>query len=268
MKQPETANQTEPVTGTSSPPPRLRVVSDLHFEFAPDGGRIAAHRVTRGDFDVLVVAGDLCSARTLPSSLRLLCEVTDKPIVYVLGNHEFYGSKRQTVIHSALLAQSEFPHLHFLDRAVAVIGGQRFVGATLWFRKSKAPEWAMNDFSTIEDFRSWVYSENGLSRSWLADTVQPGDVVVTHYLPSPRSVHQKYVGSPLNPFFVCDVEDVIRARRPAVWIHGHTHESVRYFMEATDVVCNPWGYSGHDVNQEFDPELTVSVPRWSGPEQT
>jgi Icc-related predicted phosphoesterase len=238
---------------------QVRVVSDLHFEFAPDGGRICAHRVTRGEFDVLVVAGDLTSARGLRAGLRLICEETDKPVVYVHGNHEFYGSDRASVLEDTRRSQEEFPHLHFLDRRVVTIDGQRFAGATLWFQKSSAPEWAMNDFSLITGFRSWVYNENGLARSWLAENVQPGDVVVTHYLPSPKSVHPKYVGNALNPFFVCDVERLITEKRPALWIHGHTHESVRYQLGGTEVACNPFGYSGHEVNQEFDPELTIEV---------
>lgn len=238
---------------------RLRVVSDLHFEFAPDGGRITAHRVTRGDFDVLVVPGDLSSARGLLASLRILCESTDKPIVYVHGNHEFYGSSRPAVLDTMKRATADARHLHFLDCGAVTIDGQRFVGTPLWFQKSSAPRWAMNDFSVIEKFGDWVYSENGRARAYLADTMQEGDVVVTHYLPTEQSVAPQFKGNPLNPFFLCDMTVPILAKRPRLWLHGHTHSSCRYTVGGTEVVCNPWGYSGHEVNADFDPELTVTV---------
>jgi hypothetical protein len=65
------------------------------------------------------------------------------------------------------------------------------------------------------------------------------------------------VGNPLNPFFVCDLERLIRERRPKLWIHGHTPSSLNYRIGATNVVCNPFGYAGMEQNSAFDDKLVV-----------
>ena len=46
----------------------------------------------------------------------------------------------------------------------------------------------------------------------------------------------------LNPFFVCDCEEIMKRREPAIWIHGHTHVAFDYFLGRTRVICNPIGY--------------------------
>ncbi len=87
-----------------------------------------------------------------------------------------------------------------------------------------------------------------------------GDIVITHYLPSFRSVHPKFAAEPTNCFFVCDVEDLIVERQPALWLHGHTHESADYQIGKTRVVCNPFGYVGYGLNSAFKDELTIELP--------
>lgn len=239
---------------------KIRPVSDLHFEFHADAGETLSSEVTattEGDFDVLVVAGDLLSARGLAHALSLLAGKTRKPIVYVPGNHEFYGSNRETVMKNLRGIERLFPHLHALDNEVLTVDSVRFLGTPLWFRKSNAPTWAMNDFTAIAQFSSWVYAENARAIEFLHEELRSGDVVVTHYLPAERSVHEEYKRSVLNPFFLCDMESVIQARMPALWVHGHTHRSCDYQLGATRVVCNPFGYARHEENAEFSSHLVV-----------
>jgi Icc-related predicted phosphoesterase len=116
----------------------------------------------------------------------------------------------------------------------------------------------LDDFSKIKDYESWVYSENWKAIDFLAENLGSGDVVVTHHLPSRKSVHPKYERSPLNSFFLCDVEPLIADRQPALWIHGHTHSSSDYQIGATRVVCNPAGY-GRENSEDFDPGKIVLV---------
>jgi len=238
---------------------KLRIVSDLHLEWHPDGGRALVRNVVSGDFDVLVVAGDLADAKRLPAALSLLARECRKEILYTYGNHEFWGSDRESVIGSVM--KNEDPHLFVMDGSVGVvrIDGQRFVGTPLWFRKSAAPKHYMNDFSQIRDFESWVYEENRRAQDVLQKSVEPNDVVITHYLPSERCVHPKWKGSPLNAFFVCDMDPLIKERRPKLWVHGHTHESVDSTVWQTRLVCNPYGYHGHEVNAAFNPQFTIEI---------
>ena len=87
-------------------------------------------------------------------------------------------------------------------------------------------------------------------------------VVITHHAPTPKSIHPRFAGSLLNTNFVSDVQALIQARRPDLWIHGHTHDSFDYVVGATRVLCNARGYARDGVaeNANFDPALTVAVP--------
>ncbi len=51
---------------------KIRVASDLHFEFHADGGVSLAQELAQGDFDMLVIAGDLSSFGGLRSALKIL----------------------------------------------------------------------------------------------------------------------------------------------------------------------------------------------------
>jgi hypothetical protein len=80
-------------------PMKLRVVSDLHFEFHTDNGATLADEVAEGDFDVLIVAGDLSNFDGLKWALATLCNaVAPRRMVYVIGNHEAYGGTLKGVL--------------------------------------------------------------------------------------------------------------------------------------------------------------------------
>lgn len=145
---------------------RLRVVSDLHFEFMRDGGASMAQEVTAEPYDVLVVAGDICSFKGLYRALRVITEAAGaKPVVYVLGNHEAYGGTWEAALGEARRAEASFPNLHVLERQTLELGGQRFVGLTLWFPHGPMPEEAdhcLGDFSYIRDIYDFLPTRHGL----------------------------------------------------------------------------------------------------------
>lgn len=238
---------------------KLRFVSDLHFEFMKDQGAAMSVELTRDrNFDVLVVAGDLASYKTLYPSLAMLAAAAgDKPVVYVLGNHEAYGATWGGALAEARRAQQDHPNLTVLERETAVIAGQRFVGCTLWFPH---PPWAeredqwIGDFHYIADIYDFIHTTAKESADFLAETIQPGDIVVTHHLPHPNSVHARYAGSQLNRFFLHNLSHLVQSKKARFWIHGHTHTSFDYKVGQTRVLCNPFGYAvwaQGEPNREF-----------------
>lgn len=236
----------------------LAVASDIHVEFQEDDGEAFVARMP--DAEVLVCAGDLASSSTLEPAIEHLCARYPQ-VVYVMGNHEPYGSSIRDVRGRLTDAATRLPNLHYLENDTCEIAGQRFVGTTLWTPRAhgiEALEDFMNDFRLIADAQN-LYDENARAVRWLRRTVRSTDVVVTHHLPSPRSTHPRFARSPINCFFVCDVEDVIEQRQPRLWIHGHTHESMDYRIGETRVLCNPYGYEGVEPNADFDATLTVEL---------
>lgn len=247
---------------------RILVASDLHFEKQFDGGERLCGILGESEPDLLVCAGDLCDFDTMGRSLELISS-TFKETVYVLGNHECYGSS--SIGEAQLVAGGHCARLgnvRLLESSSVEVGGLRFLGCTLWFpyppAAGRESEWAMNDFECIGEFRRDVGDLNRRSVRFLEDNVRAGDFVVTHHLPSWACVHPLWAASPLNPFFVCDVERVIRRQRPAFWAHGHTHESVDKEIHGTRVVCNPFGYlmtmRGPEVNPRFEPAKLIEIP--------
>ena len=100
----------------------------------------------------------------------------------------------------------------------------------------------------------------------LADPFDGTTVVITHHTPSPKSVHPRYAGDALNAAFSSNLEHLmIGSKAPALWIHGHTHDSYDYVVNGcTRVVANPRGYTGRygAVGQEnalFNPGLVIEV---------
>jgi Icc-related predicted phosphoesterase len=242
---------------------RLQLLSDLHFEFHRDGGRAFVDSLDPGGIDVLVLAGDVAVAEGLLPALALLCgRFRDASVVYVHGNHEFYGSDRDFVLDITGQAQAANPNLVWLDSSGAILHGFNFLGSPLWFPRAAADERlkdAMTDFSAIEDFESWVYEENAKAVAYFEEQLCPGDIVVTHHLPSQRCVAHRFVGHPLNPFFVCDLTALIVKRRPRLWLHGHSHSSMRVQIGETTVLCNPFGYAVEEPNHEFVDRLVVEI---------
>jgi len=84
-------------------------------------------------------------------------------------------------------------------------------------------------------------------------------VVITHHAPSPRSIAGKFRGNPLNPAFASNLEPIIVAHQPVLWIHGHMHDSFDYRISKTRVVCNPRGYFPNELNPAFDPNFVIQL---------
>jgi Icc-related predicted phosphoesterase len=243
---------------------RIQLLSDLHFEHQADVGRSFVASLNPDVCDVLVLAGDICTVEAgLLNAITLFCQRFQQ-VVLVPGNHEFYGTTRGRVNATLQKARRRNPNLHLLQRDVVEIGGKRFLGTPLWFPPTptaKLNEAVWSDFSCIQGFAKWVYQENAMDMEFFRRELREGDIVVTHYLPSFQSVHPRYAGEPNNCYFVCSLlDELIEDRKPAVWMHGHTHESADYMIGSTRIVCNPFGYADLGMlNGPFQDEKIIDV---------
>jgi len=134
----------------AKPFPRIHVLSDLHLETGP-------YALPEGlDFDVLVAAGDIGPVEDAVAWLAAI----GKPVVYVLGNHEFWGRQFDEVLPAARAA-ARGTQVHVLERSQVVISGVRFLGATLW---TSLGEWHPNlVYQALRQMRD--YAEIG-ARNW------------------------------------------------------------------------------------------------------
>ena len=249
---------------------RIRVLSDLHLEFG-------AMELAAVDADLVVLAGDI---HTKAHGVRWANTAFEVPVLYVLGNHEFYGQRIDRAIRECKAAAA--PHVHVLEREEIHVAGVRFLACTLWtdFRLFGDLQQAhaaylcsqvMNDFRRVhiriaDGYRKFspvhaarIHRE---CRQWLRARLAEGDpartVVVTHHAPHRGSLVPEFAHDLLSAAYVSDLSQFMGT--VPLWIHGHTHASFDYRVGNTRVLCNPRGYTPDDLNPEFDPTLFVEVP--------
>ena len=86
------------------------------------------------------------------------------------------------------------------------------------------------------------------------------DVAITHWPPTKEAIHPQFEGDSLNPYFINDREDLVRAVGAKLWISGHTHEAYDYRVGETRCIGNPTGYSGeYRESRLFRPDGVVEV---------
>ena len=244
---------------------KLQIMSDLHLEMHADHGAGFLRALEPTGVDVLVLAGDITGARryeTLAAAFEPLARKYPH-VLYVPGNHEYYKASPDEVGENLARLARELPSVVIPHNRVAVIEGRRFFAGTMWFRHAPAADKLrgfLTDFHVIRGFEPWVYEQNAAFERALEADLAPGDVVLTHHLPAPGSIWPRFVGSPLNAFFLCDMTPHIEARQPALWIHGHTHTRCDYRVGATRVVANPLGYPKElESRRAFDGAFCVDV---------
>lgn len=241
---------------------QIQLASDIHLEFPQDQDKTIDEL---GDSDILVLAGDVHLARFLDETKRIFRKFLKrhKHVVFVPGNHEYYRSDRIDAdnVMDAAFKELEPEGFHLLRTGqTCTIDGQRFVGDTMWYpdlRPVKMYSNMLSDFYVIGNYYPWCVERNAAFRNWLPTVLQPTDIVVTHHLPSPRSIPPIYAGRPANCYYLSDMERYISEHKPKLWVHGHTHNACDYKIGDTRIVCNPHGYPNE--GKPFNPRLMLEI---------
>ncbi|MGY3581439.1 putative phosphodiesterase [Bradyrhizobium sp. USDA 4341] len=254
---------------------RIWTLSDLHLELTRGWDLPAG--AARPQFDLMVVAGDLVP-RMERGVKWLLERVPDKPVIYIPGNHEPYGTDIDRTLEKAKLA-AEDTNVHVLQDETVVIDDVTVVATTLWTdfnlfgdqrRAMAIAGERMNDYKKIrlnryvDRFRPpHSLARHTAARAFLeAELRKPRNgplVIVTHHAPYPGPEL-----SPAGPDGRLSSEQLLSAAyrsdltslmhpapatgdrgplRPAnLWIYGHTHESDDVMIGETRIVSNAKGY--------------------------
>lgn len=245
---------------------RLQAVSDLHLNHYKHYEKvIESLKDDRVGETILILAGDIVGLRYRDLALKHmkpLCQGYEQ-VLYVPGNHEFYGTDVISALNLLYTLPQEISNLTVLtsDNPVT-IKGQRFLGDTMWFEDHPFniyDQELMSDFDLIEDFVPWVYDSNLKAVRDFKINLESTDILITHHMPSHKSVHPKFARSSINKFFVCDIEDLIVERQPKMAIHGHTHCPFDYNIGKTRVFCNPLGYPREGDNPSFHYRMFIEI---------
>jgi len=264
----------------------LQIASDLHLEMLWRDPRLRGWQVVEpaAHADLLILAGDIHQGAAAVAAFV----DWPVPVLLVPGNHEAYESTIETSL-AAMRAAAEGTRVRVLQRETVVMDGVRFVAATLWSdpavmgeREAQARTAllrTMVDYRLIGTDRPGASDQERLTieetigqhrqdRAWLeaelAQLYAGPTVVITHHLPSLRSIAPRYADSLSNAGFVSELDGLMGADRVQLWIHGHTHSSFDYRVAGTRVVCNPRGY-GRGLGSEpseASPALTFENPEF------
>mgnify|MGYP002395882471 CR=1 FL=1 len=247
---------------------RLQILSDLHLEFAP-------FQPPPTDADVVILAGDIhVRERGLEWALETF---PSRPVLYVLGNHEYYKSSYPRLLHK-LEARSRDTRVTVLENRSLEIDDVAFFGCTLWtdfelFGEARIAGWEcqqkMNDFRRIRVAPSFskfqprdAQAIHRHSRQWLRDSVAASGcsrkVVISHHGPGRRSLAPGTEDDLLSAAYVSDLEELIRELKVNLWIHGHLHHRSDYRIGRCRVLANPRGYP-NEPDAGFDPGLVVEL---------
>lgn len=238
---------------------KILLLSDLHTEFwkIPDSEK-RHELITRfmPEADVAVLAGDIAMGRTNVTKILNLYAKYYEAVVYVPGNHEYYGGLALTDFDSVF--ESRLPNnVYMLNPGTVMLGSVTFIGAALWtnFGEDIASEMAakkyITDFRRIKDIsiqqvKDAFYQHSGYIKHMYEET--PGKkVIVTHFLPALECISPQYqdrdgTTSLLNRYFANDLGPWIEMLEDTTWLFGHTHDAVDVTIGTTRLIANPLGY--------------------------
>jgi Icc-related predicted phosphoesterase len=222
---------------------RIRMLSDLHREF----GHITLPKVAA---DVVVLAGDIDRGTRGVSWARMA--FPDVPVLYVAGNHEHYD-ERIGRLHEKLREAAAGSNVRILENESFELNGYRFFGATLWtdfnllgdrftaMTAAGSKERGMNDYRKIRrqdagrlqpKHTAMLHADSRLALTqFLAGGDPARSIVITHHAPSIQSLPEQKQSEPISAAYASNLEDLITAKGPALWVHGHIHRPRDYFIE-------------------------------------
>ncbi len=264
---------------------KIQILSDLHNEFLRSGKEAPSHHwsgtIPDTDAEVIILAGDIDTGTSGAEWAILESERLAKPILYVLGNHEFYGYEYWS-IKEKVLRLCEGTQVFCLDSDVFTLGDVRFIGTTLWTNYKaniQVPQdLAMFNVDKLLTDHRRIKIKSGDSDvrfkpehalaihskelRWLetqiAQSTDAKTVVITHHGPHAVCQHPDFPLNEMTPAFYSNLDDLIESSDVDSWVFGHTHANVDEMIFDTRIVSNQAGYPGENVSN-FDACFTIEI---------
>lgn len=260
----------------------IAFISDLHNELLREIDIQIPDIELDENVDVLVLAGDIDvqeygAEYAVRQSKRL-----GLPVIYVLGNHEFYEAHDRPVSEKVLELTKD-TDVYILNAASIVIKDTLFIGATLWtdfellgqMYKDRVQNYAafnVNDYKLIQIIdrpfspvftpstsSSWHEEHRDFIEKELGKDFDGKKVVVTHHAPMMECLPIFERKELISACYASNLEWMIRKYQPDAWLYGHIHYSYESRLGTTSIVSNPVGFQRlSDIPKYYRP-LVISV---------
>lgn len=218
---------------------RIALISDLHLDFwakydQTDPVQLfnkILNKCRNANTDKIVIAGDMSNHGNI-----VVPWINDE-IVFVPGNHDFYG--------------------YDLPEQFAFAEDETFFATTLWtnfYGANGADAVIYKEIADAYHIRNTSAAKVKALCEQSIDAIVKANksVVVTHWPPSQHSTAQRFYGDRYNPYFVNNFDNQIAYETEIrLWMCGHVHHRHTYNIGDCLVACNPLGYPG-ETYREFD----------------
>lgn len=231
--------------------------SDLHLDLD-----FPEHHRLLSDAPYLILAGDTMESRKIDKATDFFQFLSDnyEKVVFIAGNHEYYGSRIDKTDNKLKEFASKFPNVVFLQNEITMLGNVKVFGATFWTDMGTEMDklfirQGMNDFRKIthrngEVFRKFNPDDAALLHKISINAMVDAkpDVVVMHHAPTELSTHPSYKNRRLNSAYVSRAfqSHLEGGNKYKGIIHGHVHHPFDYNYCGTPIMANPRGYSKYE----------------------
>jgi predicted phosphodiesterase len=263
----------------------IQLLSDLHNEFLRNSKEVPSHHwsgsIPETDAEIIILAGDIDTGVRGAEWAIMESERLAKTVLYVLGNHEFYGYEYWN-LKEKIFKLCEGTRVFCLDSGVFTLDDVRFIGMTLW-TDYKANIQIPQDLSMfnvgklLTDHRRIKIKSGDSSGSFkpehalaihakelrwletqLAQSTDAKTVVITHHGPHAVCQHPDFPINEMTSAFYSNLDDLIESSDIDLWVFGHTHANVDEIVFNTRIVSNQAGYPGENVSN-FDAHFTIKI---------
>lgn len=251
---------------------KIRIISDLHVDL--NEYETFGFEDKLDNTDLILIAGDI-SGSDLDTQDFLDKLDTKSKIVFVRGNHEgyspsaynypFYVSTVENIVSNFKVKYTPQNNITFLENSYIEFGDYIVVGCTLYtnfklFNRQDISAYfarqKINDFKyvlkddddipvqvTPDDYITWFKKSKSYIKSICEKNPDKKIIVLTHFLPTPQGIAEKYRNDALNPYYTSNLEDFIkRHENIKLWVCGHTHIPFECKIGECKVICEPYGY--------------------------
>lgn len=256
---------------------KIRIISDLHVDL--NGYRTFGFEDELDDTDLILIAGDISGSKRATENFLDQLNTKTK-IIFVRGNHEGYSQDIQYIYPynidtvNSINRDLKFKYtpqnnITFLENNYVEFNNYIIVGCTLYTnfkllnRQDISAYYArqrINDFRYVlkdinglptevvpDDYIAWFKKSKSCIKSICEKNPDKKIIILTHFLPTPQGIAEKYRNDALNSYFASNLEDFIkRHENIKLWVCGHTHIPFECKIGECKVVCEPYGYYGVD----------------------
>jgi predicted phosphohydrolase len=247
---------------------KFQYISDIHLEFYKEYvNKIPT--ITKN----LILAGDIGRVDTRSRKTKLTeflqdCSTRWDNVIYVPGNHEFYGvSISEGLIELRNICNKT--NVIFLYNESVMVDNVNIIGTTLWSQiKDHSMEYYMNDFNKIKGFDTVVYNKyHSECKKYLLDATKlittNSDnnkcIVVTHHAPDRDITRLESYSKDLSEVFGTDILEEFSGRNISYWIYGHSHRNRNITKYGINLVCNQMGYKEEKDCLDFDATKFIEI---------